>query len=95
MIPFTQYLRPDGRAVSVTFDAPPEVEAQAKRLLDHGWRFTCEVLATGEVSFAIEGEDETGEIGDLVIELGSNDATVQFMVARLMAAGVTLLDGRA
>ena len=92
MIPFTQYLRPDGRKVSLEIEAPAEVEAMAKRLMDHGWRFECEVLTTGECSFTIVGEDpETGEEGDLAIETGPNDATVQDMVARLMRSGMLLL----
>lgn len=61
-IEFTQYLRPDGRKVRVTF-APTEavddeVFDMADSLAINGYEFEAEILRTGEVSFSCgKGED--------------------------------------
>lgn len=49
-IPFTQYMRPDGRPVHVTIDMPEEVEAVAQEFINYGGWFECEHLATGHAS---------------------------------------------
>jgi hypothetical protein len=65
-IPFTQYLRPDGRRRSVEIDRPAEVEAIAEQFIASGGRFECEVLMTGEISFTavkeVDGEEQDVEI---------------------------------
>ena len=50
MIPFTQYLLPNGRKEPQNIERPAEIEALATRFIDSGGRYECEVLRTGEVS---------------------------------------------
>lgn len=66
-IPFTQFMRPDGRPVEVSIERPDHVAAKAKSIIDRGYRFECEHLTTGEVSLTVAGEDD-----DLDIEICSN-----------------------
>lgn len=49
-IPFTQFLRPDGRQRATSIDRPAEVEGLAQHLRKVGVRFEVEELTTGEVS---------------------------------------------
>jgi len=63
MIPFTQFLMPDGRKRGGGFDRSPEIEAIAMKLIDAGARFEIEMLGDGEsVHMSCEitrkGEDE-------------------------------------
>lgn len=63
-IPFTQYLRPDGRTKKGGFDRPDKVEQLATAILEHGGAFEIEVLLTGDVHMtcAYSGEDVVGEL---------------------------------
>ena len=82
-IPFTQYLRPDGRKVAVRIDRDPAVEAKAATLLVKGYRFECEVLTTGDCSFTINHPAKL-DGADLDIELSSNGTEVPLAVDRLI-----------
>lgn len=65
-IPFTQYILPNGRRRHEEIDRPDEVEAIAKRFIDSGGRYECEVLTTGHVSLTavkdVDGEQQDVEI---------------------------------
>jgi hypothetical protein len=78
-IPFTQYLRPDGRPKSIVIERPEPVAEKAKRILDAGFRFECEVLSTGDVSFAVSDDD-----GDHAFEICRNGPDVLAAVDRLI-----------
>jgi len=80
-IPFTQYLRPDGRRRDDSIDRPVEVEEQAKRLIAGGVRFEAEVLRTGEVSLEAVLKDES-----LALEVVRNGPGVPEAVDRLVRA---------
>jgi hypothetical protein len=73
-IPFTQYMRPDGRKVKVSIERPAEIEALAKRFIEAGGWFDAEHLTTGHVSltagFVID--DESDEIAIRVVENGQS-----------------------
>lgn len=58
MIPFTQFLRPDGKKRQVEIVRPGEILAKAKALLDRGFHFSCEELQTGYAVFYCEHPDE-------------------------------------
>ena len=64
MIPFTQFLMPDGRIRDGGFKRSAEIEKMAAEVLDTGGRFTSEMLSTGEISIAYEkqGEDQDVEV---------------------------------
>ncbi len=49
-VPFTQYLRPNGRKREISIDLPEEVEALARRFIEGGGWFEVEELTTGHVS---------------------------------------------
>lgn len=53
-IPFTQFLRPDGRRKQVLIDRPKAIEDDAQRLIDAGCHFDIEELTTGEISMTCE-----------------------------------------
>jgi len=62
-IPFTQYLRPDGRTRKVRFAVSgTSICSEATSLLTYGWTFECEVLTTGEVSLTVSDGDENRAI---------------------------------
>jgi len=53
MIPFTQYLLPDGRTRPEEIDRSPEIEAMACALIADGCVFEIEMLSTGEISLEV------------------------------------------
>jgi hypothetical protein len=82
MIPFTQYLRPDGERRAVEIDMPPKVEAMAKTFIEFGGYFECEELTTGHVSLTACHPD--CEAGDCAIEVVPNGPEVPDAVDRLV-----------
>lgn len=85
MIPFTQYLMPDGRKREGGFERPADVEALAHRMLEAGLVFECEVLGNGLVSLTVT--DPTGDEGapvDLDGEVTANNASIGAAVDRLI-----------
>lgn len=52
-IPFTQFLRPDGRQQQITITLDDETQAKADQILAAGYTFAIEVLRTDEVSATI------------------------------------------
>jgi len=52
-IPFTQYLRPDGRKVGVVIDRPEAIASMALKIMQAGYVFEVEHLTTGEASLTI------------------------------------------
>jgi hypothetical protein len=86
MIPFTQYLMPYGHTRTAGFDADPETEAAAKKLIKVGYRFTAEILSTNEVSFTCESvkPDADGEIDLLAIELCANGPEVDEAMRKMV-----------
>lgn len=79
-IQFTQYMRPDGRAVPVWIERPAEIAAKAEAIVARGLCFECEQLATGDVSLTITDPDE----GDVDIEVVPNGPEVPAAVDRLV-----------
>jgi len=78
-IPFTQYLRPDGRKAFVTIDMPAEVEAIASELIKNGYHFDIEELTTGAVSMTCEKYDDS-----ISMEVCSNGPAVVECVEKLI-----------
>ena len=71
-IPFTQYMRPDGRKVPVTIARPDEIESLAQAFIDRGGWFECEHLTTHEVSLTacFNVDDEPEDIAIRVVPNG-------------------------
>lgn len=88
-IPFTQFLRPDGRQRVALINRPDEVAEQAERIIAAGYHFECEELSTGHVSFAVSNGD-----GDHDIEVCLNGPGVPVFVDRLIIRFAATLDRR-
>lgn len=85
-IPFTQYLRPDGRRISVAAPVPNGYAAGVEAVLDHGWEFECEVLTTGQVSLTVsDGEEDVA--GPFIS--GNNEAGVEHSLRQLITQAVS------
>ena len=82
-IPFTQYLRPDGRKVPVFIDRPENISSKAAAIIDAGNRFECEQLMTGQISLTVVGERD-GEEQDLDIEVVANNEAVPAAIDRMV-----------
>ena len=78
-IEFTQYKLPHGRAVPVRIDRPDPVYEKARRLMEAGYVFECEVLTDGEVSLTI-----TDDEADHAIEVCPNGPEVPAAVDKLI-----------
>jgi len=86
MVPFTQYLRPDGRKRAVTTDCAPEVEALAEEFMAAGGKYECEELTTGHVSLTAVYDFE-----DIAIEVCPNGSDVPPCVEKLIRRSVKWL----
>lgn len=78
-VPFTQYLRPDGRQRAVTIEVPDHLSEKVKRILDAGLVFECEELSTGICSFTITSPEQ-----DELIKLCPNGPKVPATVVALI-----------
>lgn len=79
MIPFVQFLRPDGRVRNMEFEAAPKTSALAQQAIKRGVRFEIEELTTGEISMEAMLDDEC-----LASELCANGPPVVEAVGRLV-----------
>lgn len=70
-IPFTRYIRPNGRRSQDSVSRPKEIADKAQVLIDKGCKFTVEDLGTGMISLCVEYEGN-----DIGIELSENDKSV-------------------
>lgn len=83
LVPFTQYLRPDGRKRQEFIVRPADICAKAQAFIDSGGWFECEVLTTGHVSLtACANVDD--EPQDIDIEVVQNGPGVGEAVDRLI-----------
>lgn len=80
IIPFTQYMLPNGRKVETSIEVDRDVADKAHSLIIEGLRFECEVLTTGDVSLTITDP----EVGDLDIRIVSNGPGVREAVEELV-----------
>lgn len=83
MIPFTQYLRPDGRKRETGIERPRDIEDAAQRFIASGGWFEAEELATGEASLTACREVD-GEPQDIAAEVVPNGPEVPAAVDRLI-----------
>lgn len=82
-IPFTQYLRPDGRKRMVSIKMPADIEALAIRFIESGGWFEVEELTTGEVSLTACREDGF-DVEDIAIRVVPNGPGVAAAVEGLV-----------
>lgn len=82
-IPFTQYLRPDGRKRQVEIDMEPETETLARKFIDAGGWFEVEELSTGHASLTACAY-VNDEPQDIDIEVVPNGPAVPDAVDRLV-----------
>lgn len=82
-IPFTQYLRPDGRKRFTEIEMPADVEALAHAFIDRGGWFDVEELTTGHVSLTA-GYIVDDEPRDVAIRVVPNGPSVVQAVEELV-----------
>lgn len=58
-ISFTQFLKPNGRQITVDIDRPEDIGQKARRLNDAGYVFEIEVLSTDEISMEVVNSKDT------------------------------------
>lgn len=80
IIPFTQFLRPDGRQREVVIEVDPVIAAKARAIIARGLRFECEKLSTGQASLTITDPEE----GDLDIRIVPNGPGIRAAVEDLV-----------
>lgn len=80
IIPFTQFVAPNGTRREVTIVVSDETATKARLIIQRGFAFECEVLMSGEVSLTVTDPDE----GDLDIEVVQNGPGVREAVERLV-----------
>lgn len=84
-VPFTQYMRPDGRTREITIDLDSEHEKRAQAIIEQGYRFEAEVLTTGQVSLTVHDPGiGGGEPLDIAINIVPNAEAVPVAVAQLI-----------
>ena len=87
-IPFTQYLRPDGRKRTISIEMPKEVEDTAYRFIEAGGWYEAEVLGGGTVSLTacfVVGDDGPQ---DVAIELADNGPGIKDSVTKLIRSSI-------
>lgn len=93
-VPFTQFLRPDGRQIGVWIDRSPEVAEIARALAADGVRFEVEHLMTGEASFEAVRDGSDGEPDSLASEIVPNGPGVPEAVDRLVREAAAVIAAR-
>lgn len=87
-IPFTQYLRPDGRKKPISVEMPKEIEESAYRFIEAGGWYEAEVLEGGIVSLTACFVTEDDGPQDIAIELADNGPGIKESVAKLVYSSV-------
>jgi len=89
MIPFTQYLLPNGRRRDEAIERPPEIEALAQQFIASGGRYECEILTTGHVSLtAVKTIDENEGPQDVEIIICANGPGIKEKVDELVKRSI-------
>jgi len=87
-LPFTQFLRPNGRMTpifTVLEDETGELLQKAQIILDRGYNFEIEILMNGIISMTICGYcPECEEDRDIVMELSANGPHVQVKIKEMI-----------
>jgi hypothetical protein len=82
IIPFTQYLLPDGRKKYTEIERPDAICEMAESITDMGFSFECEILTTGQASLTISGKDGDEDIIICSNEPGKVSESVDKLVSR-------------
>lgn len=84
-IPFTQFLRPNGRKMSAWIERPMPIIEKARAILVAGGRFEIEELSTGHVSATVEHPEwEQDDRGPVASEIVMNGPDVLPMIDALV-----------
>lgn len=89
-IPFTQFLRPDGRRTAVTIDMPQDIFDLAQEFIAAGGSYTSELLPGDDVSLCAEFTVED-ERRDVVCVVCFNNSSVPVAVEQLINESVGYL----
>ncbi len=86
-IQITQYHRPAGHKTYSLMQVPEEYETVAKKIIDGGWTFASEVLASGEIALYVESKSE-----DLTLTLADNASNIPEAMRRLITNASNRID---
>lgn len=75
VIPFTQYLLPNGRSKDVYIERDEAVCRKADEIIQAGHRFEIEVLTTGHVSATIHNIEDEEDVDIIVVKNGPGVGT--------------------
>lgn len=78
-IPFTQFLKPNGKPCAQWIQRSPQVTSKARRIINAGYSLHVEELTTGEVSLTI-----TDDHADHAVEVVPNGPAITDAVDRLI-----------
>lgn len=83
VIPFTQFMLPDGRQKDTSFPAndPSTAKMASEILMTKRYRFECEILTTGAVSVTCADRQEEE---DIAIEICRNGPEVVKAVSKMV-----------
>jgi len=93
-IPFTQYLLPHGRKAPRWIKMPTEIEDLAKRFIDDGGWFECEMLGDMKTVSLTACKTIRGEDQDIEIEVVENGPEIPSAVERLVRKAAKWIKGR-
>jgi hypothetical protein len=86
-VPFTQFLRPDGRRKVIALAVDKNTHEKAMTIINAGLSFEIEILTTGVVSATLSSRD-----ADLLFDVGPNDDTLPGRMCRLIDRAFADLD---
>lgn len=87
-VPFTQYVRPNGRKREVSIEVNDTLAPMVQAIIAKGLRFECEVLSTGVISLSISNGEE-----DITGVLVDNGPGVRLAVERMIQDGYSKING--
>ena len=91
-IPFTQYLRPNGKITYIQIDMEDqELHDKAETIIEAGYHFDIEVLRTGMISMTCERDPDQGEV---YIQVCRNGPPVPVAVRTLVEEAHAALVGQ-
>ena len=79
VISLTQFIRPHGHKREITALVPEGCQKMVDKLLENEYKFSCEVLTTGEVALYCGKTEETE-----ILHLSTNDDKVNLALKRLV-----------
>ncbi len=69
-IEFTEFMLPNGKRRPVNIDRPDQIEDKARKIVEAGYVFECEVLRTGMISLTVADPHEDRDVEIVLVPNG-------------------------